>query len=454
MAATTQQQPNLIWIFGDQHRGQALSAHGDSNVNTPEIDRMIAEGTDFGSAVAGCPLCCPFRGSLLTGQYPHRAVPGHEFPLPQGARTVAHYFGDHGYETAWFGKWHVAGLQESKGRTALRQVPKEQRGGFDTWIGYENNNAQYDCWVHGHDGGTEIANYRLDGYETDALTDLLLQFLEDRAGQPENSARPFFASLSVQPPHDPYVAPPADMARHNPQAIALRPNVPRIPSVEWPARRELAGYYGMIENLDANVGRVRAALRRLGLEENTWIIFFSDHGDMHGSQGQFRKTSPWEEAIRIPFVVARGGTPYGYRSWSPSRAPVNHVDIVPTSLGLCGLKVPDELPGHDYSPRIGKRHDSGNEPDSAFLQLVEPTRHGDSTDRAWRGIVTTDGWKYICLEHQPWLLFNLNDDPYEQRNLAHNSKYDAQRKKLHDRLAQWISETGDSFALPELPPVK
>jgi len=158
---------NVIWIFGDQHRGQATGYAGDPNLHTPNLDRMAAEGLQP-QGVSGIPLCCPYRGSLLTSRYPHECVPGHEDPLPD-VPTVAHPFAQAGYHAAWFGKWHVAGLRERDGRAALGTVPPEMRGGFETWIGYENNNAQYDCWVHGHTaGGEEVEHYRLPGYETDA----------------------------------------------------------------------------------------------------------------------------------------------------------------------------------------------------------------------------------------------------------------------------------------------
>ena len=91
-----------------------------------------------------------------------------------------------------------------------------------------------------------------------------------------------------------------------------------------------------------------------------------------------------------------------------------------------------------------------NVPDSAYLQIVVPTGHFDSVDRPWRGIVTRDGWKYVALEGQPWLMFNLNEDPYEQVNLAHNSLFAKERRKLQTRLAEWINDTGDAFELPEL----
>ena len=205
----------------------------------------------------------------------------------------------------------------------------------------------------------------------------------------------------------------------------------------------------MIENLDANVGRIREALTAAGLADNTHLLFFSDHGDMHGSQGQFRKTAPWEEAIRIPFIIGglqgrdggRGGTP---------RVPVNHVDIAPTTLGLCGIDKPDWMQGTDLSGYRMPGRERAAEPDSAYLQSVSPTGHADSVDRPWRGVVTADGWKYVCLEHQPWLLFNLNEDPYELVNLAHNTRFKAERRRLQGRLARWIADTRDEFPLPEL----
>jgi arylsulfatase A-like enzyme len=129
---------------------------------------------------------------------------------------------------------------------------------------------------------------------------------------------------------------------------------------------------------------------------------------------------------------------------------VNHVDIGPTSLGLCGLKKPSWMVGHDYSDHRLKVSELRSDPDSAYIQLPVPTGHWDSSDRSWRGLVTRDGWKYVCLTGTPWLLFNLNEDPYEQANLVHNSRYAQQRKKLNERLKQWVAETGDSFTLPDL----
>ncbi len=443
-------QPNIIWIFGDQMRAQATGYMGDPNVHTPNIDRLAQEGLALTSAVSGCPLCCPYRGSLLSGRYPHNAVPGHEMQLPPEMPTIATAFKEHDYQTAYFGKWHVDGYKERGGRAAMHIIPPERRGGFDEWIGYENNNSQWDCWVHGG-AGDDAFHYRLPGYETDALTDLFIDFLKRQTNTTDaTDGQPFFGVLSVQPPHDPYAAPEAWMQRHSSASLQLRANVPAIPRVELQARRELAGYYAMIENLDWNLGRIRAALAEAGLAHNTHIIFFSDHGDMHGSHGQFRKTSPWEESMRVPFIIG-GHTPrYANKSGYRTDVPINHVDIGPTSLGLCGIAPPAWMAGTDYSGYRLHNKEVVNAPDSAFLQLVVPTGHAHSTDRPWRGVVTRDGWKYVALEGQPWLLFNLNEDPYELANLAHNSHFGRERRQLQERLAAWINETGDHFILPIL----
>jgi arylsulfatase A-like enzyme len=316
-------------------------------------------------------------------------------------------------------------------------------------VGYENNNSQWDCWVHGGEGDGAF-HYRLPGYETDALTDLLISYIRERGDDRKaGNARPFFAVLSVQPPHNPYLAPPEWMVHHTPGQVELRPNVPPVAWVQARARRELAGAYAQIENLDWNLGRIRQVLVDAELDLDTHIVFFSDHGDSHGSHGQFLKTAPWEESIRVPFVLGGLHPQYEARSGRPD-ALINHVDVAPTTLGLCGIDKPTWMRGHDYSGLRLPARPQVELPDSAFIQSVIPTGHGDSVDRPWRAVVTGDGWKYVVLEGQPWLLFDLNTDPFEMVNLAHNTRFSAERKQLQARLAQWIADTGDVFSLPDI----
>lgn len=165
--------------------------------------------------------------------------------------------------------------------------------------------------------------------------------------------------------------------------------MPPVASVREQAAKELAGYYAMVENIDQNVGNV-------------------------------------------------------------DRVPINHVDVAPTSLGLCGIPVPDWMEGTDYSALRLPDRARPVYPDSAYLQCVVPTHHHDSVNKAWRGIVTCSGYKYVCFENTDWLLFDLNEDPCELVNLAHNDKYLPLRKQLREELQRWIEKTNDTFSLPEL----
>lgn len=465
---------NVIWIFGDQHRRQQLSVEGDPNVCTPNIDNLAEYGIRFRRGYSNFPLCCPARGTLMTGRHAHCVIPGHNHSFPHDQPTLAEVFNDNGYRTAWFGKWHLEGKirtaedgnhqwlggeyhpsapDDGVPRECYNWVRPERRLGFQTWLGFENNNSPHNTWVHGHDeNGNEIDLQRLHGFETDALTDHLIDYLDRRGSERgDDGVQPFFAALSVQPPHDPYGAPAEFMQNYNPAKMEMRANVPPVSWIEETARREYAGACALVENLDWNVGRIRAKLREIGLENDTVIIFFSDHGDMHGSHGLFHKTNPYEESIGVPFIIGGGHDVQGQCVRKISEEPISLVDLPPTTLGLCGIDAPEWMQGHDFSGFFSPRPSEktvADAPDSVFLQSVIPTMHGDSTDRAWRGIVTRDGWKYICFEDTDWLMFDLNTDPYELANHAHNSKYKEQRERLRKRLRQWIIETGDTFAVP------
>ena len=460
--AKQQSRPNVLWLIADQWRAQALGVNGDPNARTPVIDRLARSGMNFTQARSGFPLCCPFRGTMLTSRYPNHMVPGHEYPLPAGQKTVANLFNDAGYHTAYFGKWHLDGFHERDGRAAFHIVPPDRRGGFQTWIGYENNNSPWDCWVHGGNGSDSTLR-RLPGYEADALTDLLLDYIRDRpVGAHEATPQPFFAVLSVEPTHNPYIAPAEYMSHYNAEQIQLRPNVPlhaAVPahsrdriepvSIAERARQELAGYYAQQECWDANIGRVVDELAKHGMLDNTHIMIFADHGDSHGSNGQFLKTNPLEESVRIPMIITGAESFYDGHLTGTSETLFSAADIAPTTLGLCGMQAPDWMEGHDFSSRrLASRPKTPN-PDSLYLQNVIPTGHGDSIDQPYRGLVTKEGWKYVCLENHSWLMYNLVDDPYEQVNVAFNSSYRAERKALITRLGEWVRSTGDTFNLPE-----
>lgn len=445
-------RPNVIWVIADQLRGQALGYAGDPNVSTPHLDRLAAEGHTFTAAVAGAPLCSPARASMLTGRFPAcSGVAGHEQPLPASASTVATALRDTGYRTCYVGKWHLDGNRPELGAETfggdgarIRMIPPARRGGFTDWWAYENNNRPFDCLVHTDAGNVPsgvpvlaaadgMEQFRLPEYESDGLSQLLINWLRQQVTS--RPSEPFFAVLSVQPPHNPYTAPAENMARYTPGHITLRPNVPPVENVRERARRDLAGYYAAIERLDHNIGRLRTEVAKLGITDDTYIIVTSDHGDMHGSHGQWRKTAPWEESVRVPLIIS--GPSREHQETHRLDIPISHVDLPATILGLCGLRVPAFMQGTDLSAWLASPRATGPACDSAYIGIPVPTGHPDSVDRSWRGVVTRAGWKYVEMHGGPWLMFDLRSDPYEQVNLAHNTKHLAQRSELADLLNQW-----------------
>lgn len=460
---------NVIWFVTDQQSAHMLSCNGNPDVKTPNIDYLAEYGINFVNAVSTYPLCCPFRGSMLTGLYPNKCIPGHNWRMPEGQETLAHVFNREGYKTAYFGKWHVDGpiVKQPDGsikyehrqlckeapndgmkRETYLYKPKEARGGFGTWLGYENNNSPHNTWVHGHTETEEVPLYRLPKFETDSLTDLLIDYVKDASTKEE----PFFAVVSVQPPHNPYAADEEYMRRFDMKNVKMRKNVPDVDWIKHRASKDLAGAYAMVENIDYNVGKLRKTLRDLNIDTETYVMFFSDHGDMHGSQGLFHKTNPFYESSGIPFIIGGGLDVQGIRKEVEDESVISAVDIAPTTLGLCGIKAPDWMQGYDYSPiKTSSYKDSlpSDMPTAALLQAPIPTGHGDSTDKAWRGVVTKDGWKYVCFENMEWLLFNMKEDKYEQANLAHNPSFKAKKKELNSLLQELLNKAEDDFSLPK-----
>ena len=438
---------NVIWIIADQFRAQAMSSSFDPNVRTPNLDNLALNGISFTQAVSSFPICCPFRAALLTGQDHQQCMPGHQYYIKGQVRTVAEAFNENGYDTAYFGKWHIDGARDNP---MMHIVPRERRGGFKTWIGYENNNMQWNTYVHGHTPEGEVEQHRLLGYETDELTSMLLSYLEGKAKDGDS----FFAVLSVQPPHVPHPSPARNRINYNWNDIILRPNVPSGENRQKIYKQELARYYSMIENFDENVGRVMDKLCELNRDTCTQIMFFSDHGDMMGSHGLNGKVVPYEESIRIPCIIgSAAGSYFGFKT-GKTDALISEYDIAATTLGLCGIEKPDWLNGYDYSHyRYIKGGDSlsvptpnADEPDAMIIKAIVPR---EGCDKAWRGIVTRDGWKYVCKEGSEWMLFNLKDDPYEEINLVEQFAYRAKRVELRNRLQALLDKNDDHFILPK-----
>ena len=420
--------PNVVFVFADQWRAQATGYAGDSNVYTPHLDRLARQSLNFSHAIAGCPVCSPARASLLTGQYPHtHGVFVNDVHLEHRAASLADAFKTQGYDTAYIGKWHLNG----RGRSGY--IPPEDHQGFEFWHVRECCHDYWDSFYFNDHPEKKL----WPGYDAQAQTSEAKQYLESRAG----AARPFLLVLSWGPPHNPYeTAPPEYRRRYEPTGLVLRGNVP--PEAAAQARLTLAGYYAHITALDACIGELLAALETSRLAEETIFVFWSDHGDMMGSHGQWRKQRPWDESIRVPLLVR-----YPRRFGPRGRAvdtPINTPDLMPTLLGLCDLPVPASVQGHNYAPFL---HGEAAAPAAAAL-LACYVPFGEWTrsvgGREYRG-VRTRRHTYVRTLAGPWLLYDNQADPYQQHNLIADSASAGLRKALERQTQMLLKDHGDPF---------
>ncbi len=425
--------PNVLWIFSDQHRAHALGCAGDPNVETPNLDRLATEGMRFTSAYSNTPLCAPFRANLYTGQYitTHGVISLHRPLLPMQPE-LPEVLRRHGYHTCHHGKWHLAG-----GAGPTHFVSPYFRPGWDVWQGWENSNEPFRTMYAAGPGPGPFRWF--DGYQTDCLTDLTLEWLD---ALPDD--QPWFHVMSIEPPHPPNQAPEPYMAMYADRALDFRENFDHENEHTERFKEVLRGYYAQIRNLDDNVGRVLQKLEDMDQLDNTVVMYFSDHGDLMGSHGRLGKSRPEEESSCIPLLVrypelVPGGT--------VSDALISAVDFMPTLLGVLGLPIPDGVEGEDLSRVLRDPKEAGA--DSVLLQY-ESTFFPATPDSVFRTI-RLGNWKYTCyLTQGPCQLFNLASDPYEMDNRIDDPAAAGQREKLHAALAQKLEQLGDEFPAREM----
>lgn len=401
-------QPDIVWIVTTQWRAQACGYAGDANARTPWIDALASESTNFTQAVTPHPMGPHARAALLTGKLcPANGVSDYWDPLPVNARTIAHALNDRGYSTAFFGKWHLAERDRNSPfvgeEHAKMIVPKDRRGGFEFWEGFEGGFLINDPWLH----GTRLAEPRqFKGYQSDVVAQRAAFWLREKRVQPT------FCVISLEPPHPPYSAHVPHGIKRDPATLRLRENVPIGGEIESKAREELAGYYAHIEATDRAIGRLLAEIDL----SNMAVVFTSVHGDMHGSHGVFRKAWPYEESVRIPLLVRFPTGICGKRD-----DPVSLVDLSRMALAWAGGT--EWVLGRNYA-RISM---------PSGLKVLNQCPYG------WRGIRTTTQ-KLILIEEDGELAeptsvhYDLSSDPLESRNILFEREKSAEEAGLWRKL--------------------
>ncbi len=408
--------PNILVVFPDQLGASWLNVYGNSDVITPAIDAFAAESTVFDRAYTASPLCTPARGALLTGRYPEQTgITRNGASIASVETTLPALLRDAGYYTAHLGKWHLSGKPAGD-----RWVQPEARAGYERFIGWECLHVDHWRGLIWDESATEPIVLR--GHETDALTDIVCDELDRIPGD-----RPFFMKVSYQAPHEPCTPPYQHMAPYRDATLKGRANT------DWQARLSpgycgrawaehdtrafMQHYFGEISQLDAAFGRVLQHLNDRNLTQDTIVILTSDHGEHCGSHGRFGKQTPREESLHVPLIIRIPGQ-------TSRRTPAfcSTVDLMPTILGLCGVPVPDELPGFDYSKLL----------------------HGGSSPERQAVVTQLDGWyclrhgalKLTCAETGPTELFDLEQDPYELNNQIDHPARANEIEQMTRKLAQ------------------
>jgi len=439
-------RPNIIFLLSDQLRRSALACYGDPNIATPHLDQLAADGVKFTCANSTSPICVPYRFTLMTGQYAHdRYVPGIEYRMSPAERTLADEFNDAGYETIYVGKWHLDGGHGRKNiATAVscdrRPIPRRRQGRWQKWMAFELRNGPFDTYYFEDD---DPKPRKIEKYQTDGLFELAMDYLKDR----EEKDKPFSCVISFEPPHPPFEAPAELEQAWADRALDLLPNFKTKTDQEREARlRNLRNYYAMTENIDANVGRLRAFLKENGLDQNTIIVFTADHGEMAGSHGLGEKQQPYEESVGVPLIVFDPSRP-GLAGRTVAE-PTCTEDLYPTLLGLCDLVPQQSCPGTNLAPLVRGDTDSIDR-DGVLLEFVAELRPTMVwADETWRGL-RTRRYKYAVKGDingaDPWQLFDLEEDPFELNNLVDDPAHADLATQLHRQLRDLLIETGDDW---------
>jgi arylsulfatase A-like enzyme len=418
-------QPDVVLLMTDQHRYDELSVLGTKGAATPAIDRICRSGMMFTHAFVPTPQCSPARGSILTGRWPHRAgvvgnvsnrnrpPAGQSGPLDVSIPNLGSLFSGAGYETAYFGKWH------------LGRSPADCR--FETV---------------GVSGGREISLHVAD-------------FLRRRAERKEQ--KPMLLVVSWINPHDIYrinnkgVEPAVEIEAVLPTSVD-----DSLSDKPWPQRhfleqdqgkpfldydhaawkRYVRYYHQLTTQVDADLGKVHRLIEQHSPDAVT--VLTSDHGDLGGAHGlPYKCPAMYEELIRVPLAISWPG----HLSVGRSDALVSSIDLLPTLCELAEIKIPNGVDGKSLGPLL-----EGKSPaEAGWRQAMFGEYYGKQSWRSPIRMIRTDRWKFCRYTRYGEELYDLENDPAELHNLASEPEHAATKQRLATQLDTWIGETNDPF---------
>ncbi len=448
-------KPNLVFILADQLRYQSCGFGGDAKARTPQLDALAGQGVVFRNAVSSHPVCAAFRASLFTGKYTtSTGMVINELRMNTNHVFLAHVLDRAGYDTAYIGKWHLWANQLGNHYDPKNSFvpPGPYRFGFNGfWAAYNFHHEYYRAYYH-TDTPEKIP---VKGYEPDFQTELAIGQVKHLA----TAGKPFALFISIGAPHDPwdrdnvpaqyydmfaddgptprFALPPNYKPENDPYADAwgrFKGPAERKQIPEW-----MRVYYGMVANLDWNVGRLLKAIDDAGIRDNTIVVFTADHGEMMGAQGRHAKNIFYEEAARVPLVMRwPGRIPAGLSS----DACLTTSDIMPTLLGMAGLPIPAKVEGMDLSHCAFDK--PGPEPEAALLENTGACAAWED-GHEWRALRSKRYTYAIYRKDRKEFLFDDLKDPYQFHNLADNPAEAQTLGHFRALLKTRMQDLGDTF---------
>ena len=446
MKVHAQQPQNVVFILSDDHRYDYMGFHPNSPdfLQTPAMDRMAAGGAHIANAFVTTSLCSPSRASILTGQYSfrHEAIDNSN-PLKPGTTFFPERLQEAGYQTGFFGKWHIG------------EATDDPKPGFDRWVSFRGQGVYYNPMLN-FDGDRR----QIEGYTTDLLTDYALDFIEER-----DDDKPFFVYLSHKAVHaefypserhdgmyaDSYLAKPASM-KNIEQNYAGKPNWVREQRYSWHGvdymyhNRDdhpqdldeiITEYSETLMGVDDSINRVLDYLEENGLAENTLVIYMGDNGFMLGEHGLIDKRQAYEESMRVPMIAWAPGF---IEAGSTIDENILNIDLAPTFLDLAGGSMPADhvVDGRSFLSVLENGSADQWRTSFVYQYFWENAFPHTPTTYAIRG----DRYKYIYY-HGVWdknELYDLQEDPREMANLIDVPSYSALADSLRTEMFDIFEE--------------
>ncbi len=448
-------KPNIVFFFTDDQRSDTIHALGNTGVSTPNLDRLVAEGTTFtnGYIMGGScgAVCMPSRAMLHTGRTLYR-IEGQGQGVPEDHALLGETLQAAGYTSFGTGKWH-------NGR---RSYARSFDAGAEIFFGGMSDHWNVPAY-HFDPTGEYAPTPKIDNpassnevtwracdhitagkHSSDLFADATIDFIGSQPGE-----KPFFAYVSFMAPHDPRSMPQHFLQMYDPADVELPPSylpvhpfdngwmsgrdeqLAPFPRTEAVIRRHIAEYYAMVSHLDDAVGRVIAALEEKGVLHETILVFAGDNGLAVGRHGLMGKQSVYDHSVHVPLIFAGPGVPRGEKR----EAFAYLLDIFPTLCDLVGIDIPGTVEGKSLAPPMEQPDERVRE----YLHFAYEGFQRGIRDRQFKLIEYVVGGRHTHTQ-----LFDLANDPYETANLAGSAEHSDTLARLRQELRKWETDYADT----------